>query len=51
MQSPNAGNDASKTEQIEGQERIEKEQISSISIPKSTTLTDSNLTDKKLRKG
>ena len=52
MQSPNAGNDASKTEQIEGQERIEKEEeISSISIPKSTTLTDSNLTDKKIKKG
>jgi hypothetical protein len=52
MQSPNAGNDASKTEQIEEQERIEKEEeISSISIPKSTTLTDSNLTDKKIKKG
>lgn len=51
MQSPNAGNDASKTEQIEGQERIEKEESSSISIPKSTTLTDSNLTDKKIKKG
>ena len=51
MQSPNAGNDASKTEQIEGQERIEKEESSSISIPKSTTLTDSNLIDKKNKKG
>lgn len=51
MQSPNAGNDASKTEQIEEQERIEKEESSSISIPKSTTLTDSNLTDKKIKKG
>lgn len=52
MQSSNAGNDASKTEQIEEQERIEKEEISSISIPpKSTTLTDSNLTDKKIKKG
>ena len=51
MQSPNAGNDASKTEQIEEQERIEKEESSSISIPpKSTTLTDSNLTDKKIKK-
>ncbi len=51
MQSPNAGNDASKTEQIEEQERIEEEESSSISIPKSTTLTDSNLTDKKIKKG
>ncbi len=51
MQSPNAGNDASKTEQIEEQERIEKEESSSISIPKSTTLTDFNLTDKKIKKG
>ena len=51
MQSPNTGNDASKTEQIEEQERIEKEESSSISIPKSTTLTDSNLTDKKIKKG
>jgi hypothetical protein len=50
MQSPNAGNDASKTEQIEEQERrIEKEEISSISIPKRTTLTDSNPTDKKIK--
>src|SRR5918993_1933166 len=49
MQSPNAGNDASKTEQIEEQERIEEEESSSISIPKRTTLTDSNLTDKKIR--
>ncbi len=47
MQSPNAGNDATKTEQIEEQERIEEEESSSISIPKRTTLTDSNLTDKK----
>jgi hypothetical protein len=47
MQSPNAGNDASKTEQIEEQERIEEEGSSSISIPKRTTLTNSNLTDKK----
>jgi hypothetical protein len=47
MQSPNAGNDASKIEQIEEQERIEEEGSSSISIPKRTTLTDSNLTDKK----
>ena len=51
MQSSNAGNDASKTEQIEEQERIEEEESSSISIPKSTTLTDSNLTDKKIKKG
>ena len=50
MQSPNAGNDANKTEQIEEQERrIEEEEISSISIPKRTTLTDSNLTDKKIK--
>lgn len=49
MQSPNAGNDASKTEQIEEQERIEEEESSSISIPKCTTLTDSNLTDKKIK--
>ena len=49
MQSPNAGNDASKTEQIEEQERIEEEESSSISIPKRTTLTDSNLTDKKIK--
>src|SRR5918994_2139203 len=49
MQSPNAGNDASKTEQIEEQDRIEEEESSSISIPKRTTLTDSNLTDKKIR--
>lgn len=51
MQSPNAGNDASKTEQIEEQDRVEKEESSSISIPKSTTLTDSNLIDKKNKKG
>ena len=51
MQSPNADNDASKTEQIEEQESIEEEEISSISIsiPKRTTLTDSNLTDKKIK--
>jgi hypothetical protein len=49
MQSPNAGNDASKIEQIEEQERIEEEESSSISIPKRMTLTDSNLTDKKIK--
>ena len=49
MQSSNAGNDASKTEQIEEQERIEEEESSSISIPKRTTATDSNLTDKKIK--
>jgi hypothetical protein len=49
MQSPNAGNDASKTERIEEQERIEKEESSSISIPKRTTLTDSNVTNKKIK--
>ena len=49
MQSPNAGNDASKAEQIEEQERIEEEESSSISIPKRTTLIDSNLTDKKIK--
>src|ERR671921_190428 len=50
MQSPNTGNDASKTEQIEEQERRKgekEEEDSSISIPNHTTLTDSNLTDKK----
>jgi hypothetical protein len=50
MQSPNAGNDTNKTEQIEEQERrIEEEEISSISIPKRSTLTDSNPTDKKIK--
>lgn len=50
MQSPNAGNDTNKTEQIEEQERrIDEEEISSISIPKRSTLTDSNPTDKKIK--
>ena len=52
MQPPNAGNDASKTEQIEEQERRKgekEEEDSSISIPNHTTLTDSNLTDKKIK--
>src|SRR5215211_7522082 len=54
MQSPNTGNDASKTDQIEEQERRnetkEKEDGgSSISqIPNNTTLTDFNLTDKSI---
>src|SRR5918996_5387851 len=54
MQSPNTGNDASKTDQIEEQERRnetkEKEDGgSSISlIPNHTTLTDFNLTDKSI---
>ena len=53
MQSPNTGNDASKTDQIEEQERRkktkEKENGSSISlIPNHTTLTDFNLTDKSI---
>ena len=54
MQSPNTGNDAGKTEQIEEQERMEeakegKEDGSSISqIPNNTTLTDFNLTDKSI---
>src|SRR5918999_1655684 len=52
MQSPNTGNDASKTEQIEEQERRKEEkeeEDSSISIPNHTTLTDYNLTDKKIK--
>lgn len=52
MQSPNTGNDASKTDQIEDQEKSEEakeeEEDSSISIPNHTTLTDSNLTDKRI---
>jgi hypothetical protein len=54
MQSPNTGNDASKTDQIEEQERRkeakEKEEDgSSISlISNHTTLTDFNLTDKSI---
>ena len=53
MQSPNTGNDASKTDQIEEQERRketkEKEDVSSRSlIPNHTTLTDFNLTDKSI---
>lgn len=54
MQSPNTGNDASKTEQIEEQERMEEAKEkedggSSISqIPNNTTLTDFNLTDKSI---
>jgi hypothetical protein len=53
MQSPNTGNDASKTDRIEEQERRkeakEKEEGSSISlIPNHTTLTDYNLTDKSI---
>ena len=52
MQSPNTGNDASKTEQIEEQERRKgekEEEDSSISIPNHTTLTDSNLIGKKIK--
>jgi hypothetical protein len=49
MQSSNIGNDASKTEQIEEQERMEDEEGSSISIPNHTTLTDSNLIGKKIK--
>jgi hypothetical protein len=53
MQSSNTGNDASKTDQIEEQERRkeakEKEDVSSRSlIPNHTTLTDFNLTDKSI---
>jgi hypothetical protein len=53
MQSPNTGNDASKTDRIEEQERRkeakEEEDGSSISlIPNHTTLTDYNLTDKSI---
>jgi hypothetical protein len=53
MQSPNTANDASKTDQIEEQERRkeakEKEDVSSRSlIPNHTTLTDFNLTDKSI---
>src|SRR5918996_3711701 len=54
MQSPNTGNDASKTDQIEEQERRKEakekeEEGSSISqIPNNTTLTDFNLTDKSI---
>jgi hypothetical protein len=53
MQSPNTGNDASKTDQIEEQERRkeakEKEEGSSISlISNHTTLTDFNLTDQSI---
>ena len=48
MQSPNnPDNDASRTEQIEEQEK--KEKGSSMSIRKNTPLTYSKLTDKKLR--
>ena len=52
MQSPNTGNDASKTEQIEEQEgrkEEKEEEDSSISIPNHTKLTDYNLTDKKIK--
>jgi hypothetical protein len=55
MQSPNTGNDASKTDQIEEQERRKEakekeEEGSSISlIPNHTTLTDFNVTDKKIK--
>ena len=49
MQSSNTANDASKTEQIEEQERMEDEEGSSISIPDHTTLTDSNLIGKKIK--
>ncbi len=49
MQSPNnPGNDASKTEQIEEQEK--EEEGSSISILNNTASTYSKLTDKKIRK-
>jgi hypothetical protein len=53
MQSSNTGNDASKTDQIEEQERRkeakEKEDVSSRSlISNHTTLTDFNLTDKSI---
>ena len=54
MQSPNTGNDASKTDQLEEQERRkeakeEEDAGSSISlIPNHTTLTDFNLTDKSI---
>src|SRR5688500_17453662 len=53
MQSPNTGNDASKKDQIEEQERRkeakEKEDVSSRSlIPNHTTLTDFNITDKSI---
>jgi len=53
MQSPNNGNDASKTDQIEEQERRkeakEKEGSSVSLIPNHTTLTDFNVTDKKIK--
>ena len=49
MQSPNTGNDASKTEQIEEQESMEDEEGSSISIPNHKKLSDYNLTDKKIK--
>jgi hypothetical protein len=54
MQSPNTGNDASKTDQIEEKDRRkeakeEEDAGSSISlIPNHTTLTDFNLTDKSI---
>lgn len=49
MQSPNPGNDASKTEQIEEQEKEQEEEGSSISILNDTTSTYSKLTDKKIK--
>src|SRR5215216_2425499 len=52
MQSPNTGNDASKTDQIEEKGRrkeTKEEDGSSISLtPNHTTLTDFNLTDKSI---
>ena len=47
MQSPNSGNDASKTEQIEEQEK--EEEGSSTSLLNNTASTYSKLTDKKIK--